>query len=168
MTPIVRRTAVAIAAVALVPALGGCWTGLQAATTLQGPSGDGGHATIGSVDVRQAVLVATNPVTGTETISAAVINNGNSDDVLQSIVVGNGSASTSLPTAGLSLAAGGAIAFGWNGGPSVGVYGLKAPISSFVQLTFVFRDAGTTSVQALVVPATGYYSAVTPAPPTKP
>ena len=168
MTTLSRRAALTACVAALVLTLAGCWTGQNAYTSPQQPSGDGGFATVGKIQVRQTVLVQTNPVTGADTLSISLANDGASDDVLQALVVGDGTATTSLPTAGLNLPAGGATSLSWNGAPSVGVYGLKAGLSTFVRVTLVFRDAGTTAVQALVVPATGYYAGITAAPATKP
>ena len=163
----VRRVGLAVAALALTPLLGGCWSGQHASTVAQAVPAEG-SADIGMIKVGHAVLVATDPTTGTETLSATITNTGSSDDVLSQIVVGDGKATTSLPSAGIGIPAGNSVSLSWNSGPVVGVYGLTAAMSSFVQLTFVMRDAGTGAVEALVVPATGYWANVVAAPTTKP
>lgn len=171
MTTTRRRAGLAIAALVLTPLLGGCWSGNQAQTVKQASSTDGGFVQVGNIRVLHAVLVQTNPVTGTDTLSMTVANSGTSDDVLQQIVVGTpgsgASASTNLPAAGVTVPAGQAVSFSWGTGPVVGVYGLGLPVSNFVRITFVFRDAGTGGLQALTVPNDGYWAGVVPAPAVK-
>lgn len=163
----VRRVGLAAAMLALTPLLGGCWSGLRAATVAEAAPAEG-STTIGAIKISRAVIVATDPTNASQTLSATITNTGTSDDVLSQLVVADGKPTTSLPSAGIGIPAGASVTISWASGPVIGIYGLTAAPSSFVQLTFVFRDAGTGSVQALLVPNSGQWSGVVAAPTTKP
>ena len=71
--PAAFRIAVAAAALALVPALAACGSGVTAGTSLQGPSGNGANVNVGPVQLRAITVVQAKTGTAATIIGTIVI-----------------------------------------------------------------------------------------------
>lgn len=164
-----RSHAAAAAALVLlsVPALAGCFNGQAATTTVQATqnSGNGVVADVGPLRVDGATLVVADEAPNA-TLTARVTNTGVEDDTLVYATI-NGSAAYVTPGAS-TIPAGGAVSFGFDSDAWINVYGLDAPVSSYVPVQLVFEKAGPVDMSVLTVPRAGYYADVAPNPPTAP
>lgn len=161
--PLARRSSIALAVMALaaVPALSGCFNGQGATTTVQSGmnSGDGTMATAGSMKVVNVTIVIGEGV-GPAQLIGNIINQGTGPDTLNSIEVA-GKLVNSQPPIG-EIAPAQSVAFGYQDSEiKVPVRGLAAAISTYVPVTFNFQNAGTLKISVLTVPDTGIYAGIT-------
>ncbi|TAK69966.1 MAG: hypothetical protein EPO13_02980 [Actinomycetota bacterium] len=160
----VRRGVVcAVAVVALVPALAGCWQGFNAATNNVGTGGNGVEATSGPVSISAATIVLGPERSGSATLTGTLINAGPGGDALVGARLGDtpGWISGQGP---LELPPRTPIQLGHNSNVYVNFYDVDLEPSTYVELTLLFRAAGALKLQVLTVPPTGQYSSIAPVP----
>ena len=162
--PLIRRSTIALSilAIAAVPALSGCFSGIDATTSMQASmnTGDGTQTQLGDIKIINATLV-TGDAGAESMLIGTIVNVGISPDALNSIEVA-GKPVTPAPAFG-ELTAGSSTPFGYvDAEIKVPVSGLDAAISSYVPVSFKFQNAGNTTIQVLTVPAVGLYSGIVP------
>lgn len=157
-----RRTAALLAALALTatPLLTGCWNGQRASTTVQSSmnTGNGTQVQIGSIRVENATIVKDLEGDGAS-LTMALFNVGNEDDVLVAVEVDGVPATVSpaspvLPRGGIT-----GVSFGWNSPNTISLT-TTAEVSTYVNVLLQFRNAGVTEFASLIVPRAGYYADV--------
>lgn len=156
-----RRYAALVAALlAVVLPLGaGCAAGFQAQTDDVQGSSAGASAHLGNLKIANALLVE-DPAGGrVSSVVATVVNDGEQSEQLTTIEV-NGQAA-GLPSGGSEVPSHGVLAIGSSDGEQVGVEGALAP-GSFAAMTMTFRDAGSVTLQVLLLAAEGPYATITP------
>lgn len=167
--PLVRRSTIALSilAIAAVPALSGCFNGMDATTTMQATmnTGNGTQTQIGDIKIVNATVVTGEP--GAEAmLIGTFVNVGLTPDAINSIEVA-GKPVTPVPAFD-ELTSGTSVSFGYVDAPiKVPVAGLTAGVSTYVPVSFKFQNAGNTTIQVLTVPAVGQYAGIVPlaAPP---
>ena len=158
-----RRSSIALAVITLValPALTGCWSGKEATTNMQAgmATGNGIEAEIGTMEVVDVTLVKGDGV-GPAQLIGTIVNNGQTADFVESVEV-DGKPVTFRPTL-TSILGGQAISFGYQtAAVKAPVRGAKPEISTYVPVTFNFRNAGQLKISVMTVPATGFYAGIT-------
>lgn len=162
--PLIRRStlALSILAIAAVPVLSGCFSGIEATTSMQATmnTGDGTQTQLADIKIINATLV-TGEAGAESMLIGTIVNVGIAADALNSIEVA-GKLVTPVPAFG-ELTTGSSTAFGYvDAEIKVPVSGLNAAISSYVPVSFNFQNAGNTTIQVLTVPAVGMYSGIVP------
>ncbi len=157
----VRKIALASAGFALlVLGVTGCYNGQQATTTVQAanPTGNGQDANLGGIVVDN-VTVVRGPGT-TATLLMRATNQGVEMDALVGATI-NGETAEIVGTV-VELMPGDSFSFGWESDYYVNAEVLDAPISSYVPVTLQFANAGTASLNVLIVPPVGMYEGIAP------
>lgn len=161
-----KKVALAIA-VASSLLLTGCASGFNAGTNTQGDSGSGQSVDVGSISVRNAIVVVDSKDLSKGTFVGTLVNTG-APDSLKSI---KADASITPTLSEIKLPTKEAVGIGYNSKISIS---LATPYSTFepgkfVDLTLVFANNQEIKLSMLVVTNTGIYSdvvvgAATPAP----
>jgi hypothetical protein len=156
--------------------LTGCAAGFEAETNKVDEPGEGSNGTVGDVKIRGALLADVEEEPGSGVLVMGVVNDGAEVDALTEVRVADSEpadlgSNVSLPPRQL-------VQFGTNevspGAVYGGTYVLDGPVDrltsgSFVPVSFTFRNAGSVTLDLLVLPATGDLASVTPTPaPTTP
>lgn len=162
--PLARRSTIALSvlAIAAIPALSGCFSGIEATTSAQATmnTGNGAQAQAGDIKILNATIV-TGATPADAMLIGTLVNTGVTADSLMGIDV-DGKPATPAP-AFPELTPGSSTPFGYESAQiKVPVTGLQGPVSTFVPVTFAFRDAGSVTLQVLTVPAVGYYAGIVP------
>jgi hypothetical protein len=132
----------------------GCGAGFNASTMQTQPAGPGVYSEIGAMDVQNAVIVRGEE--NSATLIVTFINTGEESDKLTSISV-SGPTPQSIVTSyegGLEIPAGGFIAVGSPGQPTIDLVGFAPAESAYVKVSFLFEKAGELRLALLTVPAT--------------
>lgn len=158
-----RRSSIALAAIALValPVLSGCWSGKEATTNMQASmnTGNGVEAEIGTMEVVNVTLVKGEGA-GPAQLIGTIVNNGTTEDFVDSVEV-DGKTITFRPAL-TPIFGGNSVAFGYQDAVvKAPVRGVKPEVSTYVPVTFNFRNAGQLKISVLTVPATGFYAGIT-------
>ena len=156
MTVTPRSRMIAAAAVLVVPTLAGCSTNFSAPTDQVYDPSRGTNDRSGTVDVLGTVVVS--PANGTGTAVATLVNNDSSkpDKLLAVTVAGapakiDQAADVTIPPLGfINLATSGAV--------TATADAIVA--GKFIELTFTFQRGQAITIQAPVVPNTGFYADV--------
>jgi hypothetical protein len=167
----VKRIHVAAAAalvVLVVPALTGCFNGLEATTTTQASmnTGNGVEAIKGPIHIENATLVMGPEGSSTATLVTRLVNTGVEDDALTYATI-NGVPATIIPPAELGdsgnvLAPGASVSYGYETDARINAEGFDVPVSNYVDVELGFEKAGLVSMSILTVPPVGYYAGITP------
>ena len=164
--PAAFRIAVAAAALALVPALAACGEGVNAGTSLQGPSGNGANVNVGPLQLRAITVVQAK--TGTAaTIIGTIVNTGDADTLLGATITSPTGATVTLAGTAvqggqLPLPAQSSTRVGFNSEEHLDVTGLTIAPTFFATVEFSFKTAGRVSTPVMVVPPTGIYEGLAP------
>lgn len=159
-----RLSKIRVAALAVLPVLAlvvvGCGD-VREQTQAWREAPHGASATAGSIDIRNAVVVA-NEETGQATVLVSFANGGAEPDALTSVVVGGTPAE---PEAGpVELPARGHASVGPDG-TRLDVDGMTTEPGFVVDIEFIFADAPRVTAQAIVQSDDGLYAgALEPAP----
>lgn len=152
-----------IAAAVAALLLGGCGVATPIPDTqAMRPAGNGVDTKVGSLLVQDTVIVLGE--SGVASLSATVLNTGAADDAVVQVAIAG--AAAVLTPAELTVSPEAPLRFGYRSS----VYAdLPAAASTLVagttaEVTYTFAAAGTVTVHALVVEATGMYAEVSPAP----
>ncbi|MFA7323396.1 MAG: hypothetical protein WC005_03470 [Candidatus Nanopelagicales bacterium] len=162
--PLARRSTIALSVLAIVaiPALSGCFSGIQATTSAQATmnTGNGAQTLIGDIKILDATIVMGDSPADAMLIGT-IANVGVTPDSLNSIEV-DGKPVTASP-AFPELKPGDSVPFGYvTATIKVPVQGLTGPVSTYVPVTFNLQNAGTKTIQVLTVPAVGFYEGIVP------
>lgn len=165
--PAAFRVAVAAAALALVPALAACGSGVTAGTSMQGPSGNGANANVGPIQLRAITAVQTKADPTKGTIIGTIVNTGDADTLLGATITSPTGATVTLAGTAvqggqLPLPAQSATRVGFNAEEHLDVSGLTITPTFFATVEFSFKVAGRVSMPVMVVPATGIYEGLNP------
>ncbi|GGW65703.1 lipoprotein [Streptomyces lucensis JCM 4490] len=162
MSSSLRRGALAAAAIAFsVASLAACGSGNDAQTLQIKP--DNAATKVGDIQVQNATVITQPDLksTGPAAVSATLFNGGSSDQTLQSITVNGGHSVQLKPAKGQSLtvpAHGSLVIGGKDNASAVLPSGREAVQDGNAQkVTFTFSKTGAVSLNAFVVPATGYF-----------
>ena len=165
-----RRTA-AVLALAVVPLLSACSIGVNASTSVQGPSGNGASATVGTIQLRGITIVTGAAPSTSATIIGTIVNTGTEDDVLTGITILAPTGATAVIT-GPSVTGGqiplpaarptSAVSLGFNSDYNVDISGLTIDPTAYAQVQFTFQNAGTVVVPTMAVPPSGIYTGLGP------
>jgi hypothetical protein len=149
-------------------ALSGCATGFNAETINVDSPGEGVSGGVGDVKIRGAVLTDVEDEPGAGVLVMGVVNESGETDALTEVRLVDGEPadvdSVALPPNQL-------VQFGTEevapGAVYGGTYVLDGPsdtfsVGGFVPVSFTFRDAGSVTLDLLVLPATDVYSTATP------
>lgn len=152
--------ALAVSLLAILPAAG-CYQGFDGTVNSQDPTGNGTDFEVGDLRVQNTTLVADASGSGTAGLTMTIINDGEADDALVSASIESvGAGATEGP---VQVAAGSAVKVGGPGGaPAIAFIGLTQPAGTYADVTFTFRDAGSTTVPIALVPGTDYYQDYAP------
>lgn len=168
--PRATRPALALAtiAVALTATLSGCYSGFRSNTNEQSlmNSGNGTQAQIGEIRIENATLVLGPEASGTATLAATIVNQGQAPDSIIGLEIDNKPAYVT-PGAG-ELGAGAAVSFGYNSSYWINSYEFTAPVSTYVPVKIQFQGAGIVQLSVLTVPPTGINAGIAPDPATLP
>lgn len=154
-----RLAAVAIAAL-MVPGVAGCWSGNNAATTVQSASGDGTQVDGSDITIDSATLVAGDAGSGKAAFLATVYNPTTTPDELVSITADGVEAK--LTPSPLPIPPLGAVAIQTGKTAQADFAGLEAETGTYVDVTMVFANAGEQTFTALLVPPAGFYAPAAP------
>jgi hypothetical protein len=152
-----------ISAIAVILFMTGCGSGPNALTNTQGPVGSGANSSIGEIYVQNVVIAK--GTENTATVVATISNSGLIEDQLVDVVVENPAPKSVVfsPAGNISIPARGFINLGINAqSPHVDLIEFSPRQSSFVKITFVFKNAGILDQSVLVVPNTGIYEGANP------
>lgn len=161
-----RLVALGLAAV-MVPGLSGCWSGLNAATTVQSASGDGTQVDASDITIDSATLVAGDPGSGKAAFLATVYNPTRVPDEVTSITAGGVAAKLTPevfevpPLQAVAIQSGKKSELG-EPVAAAEFEGLEAPAGTYVDVVMTFKTAGQQSFTALVVPPSGFYASAAP------
>jgi hypothetical protein len=170
------RAALAAVSLVTVAALSGCATGFNAETINVDSPGEGVSGAVGDVKIRGAVLADVEDEPGSGVLVMGVVNESDETDALTEVRLAEGEpadlgSSVPLPPDVLVQFGTAEVAPGAVYG---GTYVLDGPtdafsVGGFVPVSFTFRDAGSVTLDLLVLPATDVYATATPtAQPTLP
>ena len=154
-----RLAAIGIAAL-MIPGVTGCWSGNNAATTVQSASGDGTQVDATDITVDSATLVAGEAGSGKAAFLGTVYNPTQSPDELVSITAGGVEAK--LTPSPLPIPALGAVAIQTGKTAQADFSGLEAETGTYVDVTMTFANAGEQTFTALLVPPAGFYASAAP------
>jgi hypothetical protein len=163
-----RAALAAVSVVALV-ALSGCAAGFDAETLNVDSPGEGIDGRVGDVKIRGALLADVEDESGAGVLVMGVVNEAGETDALTEVRILDGEPAdlgSSVPLPPNQL-----VQFGTDevapGAVYGGTYVLDGPadafsVGGFVPVEFTFRDAGSVTLDLLVLPPTDVYATVTP------
>jgi hypothetical protein len=140
--------------------LAGCAAGFDATAIKPYAPSDGIQVDNGDLRL-QNILVVANAAGTSGVVSGAIANRGSADDQLTGITSPDGQVDF---TGSGDLPAGSALTLGAGSETSATLSGLTKLAGEAITLRFTFRRADPVSVETVVVPATGEYASITPAP----
>ncbi|MFN8126504.1 MAG: hypothetical protein U0R64_08380 [Candidatus Nanopelagicales bacterium] len=154
-----RLAAVGLAAL-MIPGLAGCWSGNNAATTMQTASGDGVQVKAQGISIDDATLVAGEAGSGKVAFLGTVYNPTETPDELVSITAGGVEAK--LTPSPVPIPALASVAIQTGKAAQADFVGMDAKTGTYVDVTMVFANAGTQTFSALLVPPAGFYAGAAP------
>jgi len=163
-----KRIALAVLALAMVPALSGCWQGFGASTTMQNSmnSGNGTQVTVGELRVENATIVRGDD--GTSSLIMSIFNRGPEADELVGVALnGEPIDITKLSTTAIEPGSFHTYGYGAEGQAPDGYLltsNLNVEPGSYATVTLAFAKSGATEFESIVVPAVGYYEGLVPPP----
>ncbi len=149
----------AAAAIAVAP-LAGCSAGFDATSIEPYAPSDGVLANSGQLRILNALVVSSNSGTA-GVISASIVNRGTKADELVDISSPDGTVDL---TGDGTLRRSSAVRLGAGTRPSATMTGLTKLPGETITVTMTFRRADPLTIETVVVPATGPYASITPAP----
>jgi hypothetical protein len=135
------------AAVLIALVLSGCGAGFTALTNTQFVPGNGASADLGSIHLRNVLLVQ-DPSGDLTELHSAFVNTG-ADDILTSVSVQDAQP-VSLPGGAVDIPPNQQISFGPNG-TEILVTNLTRQPGQFTHIVYQFRNSGTIVVNALIL-----------------
>lgn len=173
MSSSLRRGVLAAALALSIAPLAACGAGNNAQTHLVRP--DNAAITVGDIQVQNAVILTQKAGSGPASVSARIFNNGNGDQTLQSVKVGDALTATLAGPAGaktVTVPAHGSVLLGGAGNAAATLpsSGEAVKDGDFQRVALTFSATGEVALSANVLPAAGYYAqyGATPAPAAAP
>ena len=163
-----KRRVVALGiAVLMVPGLSGCWSGFNAATTVQSASGDGTQVDAEGITIDSATIVAGDPGSGKAAFLATVFNPTRQPDEVLAITADGVRAEISPSPIEVLPLKSVAIQNGKTGtvtepAASANFLAFEAKTGTYVDVVMTFRTAAEQRFTALVVPPSGFYAEAAP------
>lgn len=163
MSSSLRRGALSAAAIVLsIASLTACGAGNNAQTLEIKP--DNAAVTVGDIQAQNVVVItqAESDASGPAVVSATLFNNGSTDQTLQSVELDGAGSLELTPAEGedLVVPAHGSLTLGGKGNASAVLAGGREALrdGDAQKVTFTFSETGAVSLEAFVVPASGYYA----------
>lgn len=161
MSSSLRRGVLAAALALSIAPLAACGAGNSPQTHEVRP--DNAATTVGDIQVQNAVILTEKAGSGPATVSARIFNNGNGDQTLQSLKVGDAlTATLSGASSGkdVTVPAHGSVLLGGAGNPAATIAGSAEALKDgdFQRIVLTFSATGEVALSASVLPATGYYA----------
>ncbi|MDF9814763.1 DUF461 domain-containing protein [Streptomyces sp. SPB162] len=173
MSSSLRRGALAAALALSIAPLAACGAGNNAQTHEVRP--DNAATTVGDIQVQNAVILTQQAGSGPASVSARIFNNGNADQTLQSLKVGDTLTAALAGPAGaktVTVPSHGSVLLGGAGNASATLPTSTEAIKDgdFQRVALTFSATGEVAINANVLPAAGYYEkfGATPAPAAAP
>jgi hypothetical protein len=160
-TPVRRRVSALAAGVALAAVTAGCQVNSPVQTDQPYIPADGVPADIGQLAVRDLVLVGDGK--GQTVVSGSAINLGADQMTVRFVPQATEGSSTAPSGSEVELGPREQVDLATKG---LELSGVSSKPGTLVPVSITSSTGGTTVVQVPVLPATGYYSTVTPAPTT--
>lgn len=156
-----KRLAAASLIIITALSLNGCAAGFNAATNKQKPSGNGAYMNVGSLDIRNATLVADSTKPGKAILIVTIYNKGETADALVGLQGETGFTGTS--TGDLTIPAHQAMQVGFNSPNEVVVTGSEKSLTpgQFVKVTFAFKNTPAVTMSLLIAENNGIYQGIT-------
>lgn len=152
------RALTAVLAVLSAVLLAGCAAGFGATSIKPYAPSDGILANSGNLRILNILVVSTGP---SGVVSASIVNRGRASDALTGLTTPDGT--VDLTGAG-RLRPKGALRLGADTGTSATISGLTKLPGEAITLRLTFQRADPVTIRTVVVPATGNYASITPAP----
>ena len=143
-----------------VAPLAGCSAGFDATSIEPYAPSDGVLANSGQLRILNALVVSSNSGTA-GVISASIVNRGTKPDELVDISSPDGTVDL---TGDGTLRRSSAVRLGAGTRPAATMTGLTKLPGETITVTMTFRRADPLTIETVVVPATGPYASITPAP----
>lgn len=163
-----KRRVVALGiAVLMVPGLSGCWSGFNAATTVQSASGDGTQVDSPDITIDSATIVAGDPGSGKAAFLGTVFNPTKEPDEVVSITAAGVRAELEPDPIEVMPLKSVAIQNGKTGtatepAAAANFLAFEAKTGTYVDVVMTFRTAAEQRFTALVVPPSGFYAEAAP------
>ncbi len=154
-----RLVALGLAAV-MVPGLAGCWSGNDAATTVQSASGDGTQVDANDITIDSATIVAGDPDSGKAAFLATVYNPTKVPDEVVAITA-DGVAAKLAPEP-LAVPALQAVSIQTGKPATADFVAFEGQPGTYVDVVMTFKTAAEQRFTALVVPPSGFYAEAAP------
>lgn len=165
-----RGALAAVFALSLAPLAAACSAGNDAQTLKVRPDSD--FVAVGDIKVQNAVVITQDAGAGPSTVSARLFNNGDADQTLQAVRVGDKAVALAADGGGqaVTVPAHGSVLLGGKGNPSATVDTTTEALrdGDVENAVFQFSTTGPVAIQVNVIPATGTYKEFGPGslPPT--
>ena len=159
LRPSTRRVSTVLAGVALAAVTTGCQATSPVQTDQQYVPADGVPADVGQLALRDLVLIGDGK--GTVVISGSAVNLGPQDLTVQIAAQADPNAATPPTGSEVQLRPREQVSLATKG---LQLSGVTAKPGGIVPVTVTSSSGGTTVVKVPVLPATGHYATVTPAP----
>lgn len=153
-----RKTVALLVSVAFAALVAGCGAGFNATTMQTQPANAGIYASVGAIDVQNAVIVLTED--NAAKLVATFINTGSEPDFLLGVNV-SGPAPQSITTSyqgPLEVPAGKFVVVGPAFEPQIDLVGFAPAESAYVKVNLLFEQAGELRLSLLTVPATAAFA----------
>jgi len=157
--PSTRRVSTVLAGVALAAVTAGCQVNSPVQTDVQYVPADGVPADVGQLAVRDLALIGDGK--GTVVISGSAVNLGQQEMTVQIAAQADPNATTQPTGSEVQLRPREQVSLASKG---LQLTGVTAKPGGVVPVTVTSSTGGTAVVKVPVLPATGYYATVTPAP----
>lgn len=169
MTRSLRSAAMAAAAAVALGVLSGCGAGTNAQTLLV-EGGGGANLTVGSLALRNVLLVGGGEEGDSAALVAGMVNQSNEPERLTGLSIAGATIETTLPANGIAIPPRELASVGSVDGPYVTLYSEpgQLPLGRFVELTMQFENAGAVQLRTLVQDSVGPYATVSPSPRLEP
>ncbi|MGW3246967.1 DUF461 domain-containing protein [Streptomyces sp. NPDC001070] len=159
MSSSLRRGVLAAALALSIAPLTACAAGNSADTLRIRP--DNAATSVGDIEVQNVVVLTQATSDGSSSVTAKVFNNGDDEQTLQSVKVGSKDADLSAP---ITVPGHSSLLLGGDGNPAALFKGGSESKNDgdFQKVVFDFSKTGEVSLQALALPAAGYYASFGP------
>lgn len=154
-----KSLTLAAAGLLCLPALSGCWAGMNASTTIQEDSGNGITADVDDIEVRALTLVAGNSDTTAASVSTTVVNSGEEKIEIESAEASGRPGSIEGEA---QIDPDEALIVGTDADVQITFTGVSARPGEYVDFEMEFSNGATVSESVLLVPPVGYYEEVAP------
>lgn len=150
----------AAAGLLCLPALSGCWAGLDATTTVQEDSGNGITADVDGIEVRALTLVAGNSDTTAASVTTTIVNS--TDEELK-ITSAKAAGRPGTIEGDVEIVPDSGLVVGTEADAQINFTGVSARPGEYVDFEMTFSNGSTVADSVLLVPPVGFYEEAAPA-----